>query len=231
MQDGEPYVAKFPDKLGNLCSRDIPRPKILNRFFRHFNAVDLTNQMRQHHLGLELAWRTTNPMFRVMTTLVGMTVADCHAGVRFDKDHPEYKVRCKWTIHTFAKELAKQLLWPDKYDRECKDSRKKEKSHAKQSTQGTKSLDLRRHRLVRMPRDQVRDGKKFRNNPRACSVCRTPRCTMIFCENCQVPLCNPIRNDGQDVTDCYATHVAHDGWMDNRKRKSKQGFGGGGATK
>ena len=50
---GEPYVARFPDKFGNVCSREVGRPEILSNYFKYSNCVDLHNQARQFDLALE----------------------------------------------------------------------------------------------------------------------------------------------------------------------------------
>jgi hypothetical protein len=51
-----PYVAKFPDKFGNLCCRKIPRPAVISTYFENSYDIDSLNHMRQHELGLEKKW-------------------------------------------------------------------------------------------------------------------------------------------------------------------------------
>ena len=62
---GRPYVAKFADKYGNVSTRNVPRPDVLSQYFSYSNAIDRHNQVRQHFLGLERRWRTTNCWFRL----------------------------------------------------------------------------------------------------------------------------------------------------------------------
>ena len=50
---GEPYLARFPDKFGNVCSREVARPEIISNYFKYSNCVDLHNQARQFDLALE----------------------------------------------------------------------------------------------------------------------------------------------------------------------------------
>ena len=73
---GDPYEARFPDKFGNVCVRHVARPSILGTYFQVSNKVDLHNQARQYELKLEKKWVTTNPYFRLYTTMVGINVID-----------------------------------------------------------------------------------------------------------------------------------------------------------
>ena len=73
---GDPYEARFPDKFGNVCVRHVARPSILSTYFQVSNKVDLHNQARQYELRLEKKWVTTNPYFRLYTTMLGINVID-----------------------------------------------------------------------------------------------------------------------------------------------------------
>ena len=73
---GDPYEARFPDKFGNVCVRHIARPEIISTYFQVSNKVDLHNQARQYELKLEKKWVTTDPYFRLYSTLVGINVID-----------------------------------------------------------------------------------------------------------------------------------------------------------
>ena len=43
-QLGEPYLAKFPDKFGDMCTRKVARPYIVLYHFNKSNMVDLHDQ-------------------------------------------------------------------------------------------------------------------------------------------------------------------------------------------
>ena len=104
-ESGTPYQTRFPDVYGNLYLRDVPRPAVLNRFFEHCGKVDASNQTRQGFLALEDCWVTTNPYFRLWTTIVGQTVTDLHQlHKRFNRYHNRYSVR------RFADRLAYGLI-------------------------------------------------------------------------------------------------------------------------
>ena len=55
---GEPYKARFPEKFGNVCVRNVARPSIVSNYFNFSNCVDLHNQARQFDLALEKKWVT-----------------------------------------------------------------------------------------------------------------------------------------------------------------------------
>ena len=53
IQSGEPHLAKFVDKFGNVCTREVARPDIISNYFNKSSMVDLHNQARQAELALE----------------------------------------------------------------------------------------------------------------------------------------------------------------------------------
>ncbi len=100
---GEPYEARFPDKFGNVCIRQVARPVVVSRYFKYNNKVDLHNQARQYDLALEKKWITQDGWFRLYTTIVGMTVVDCWKLFRSVN-------KKKQTILEFADELGKDMM-------------------------------------------------------------------------------------------------------------------------
>lgn len=79
---GTPYKARWRDSHGNQHSRAIKRPDLLARYFEGSNLIDSHNHARQYELRLEKHWVTTNCWFRLVTTLIGMTVVDCWKSLR-----------------------------------------------------------------------------------------------------------------------------------------------------
>ena len=55
-EDGDPYVARFPDKNGNVNKRLVHRPSVLSDYWKVSNKVDVHNQLRQFCLRLEKYW-------------------------------------------------------------------------------------------------------------------------------------------------------------------------------
>ena len=82
-----PYVAKYPDKHGNTCSRKVPRCEALSTYFESSNIIDVNNQNRQGILKLEHYWKTQNPWFRNDMTIIGMTAIDALKGIRYHCPH------------------------------------------------------------------------------------------------------------------------------------------------
>jgi hypothetical protein len=58
---GDPYIAQFPDKFGNVKTIKFPRPAVISRYFNSSNVVDSHNQSRQYCLKLEKLWITQDP--------------------------------------------------------------------------------------------------------------------------------------------------------------------------
>jgi hypothetical protein len=118
---GEPYQMKFPDQFGNIHIREVSRPDVISRYFQDSNCVDVHNQLRQYALRLEKKWVTTNPYFRLHTTLTGINVVDTFQLASFhgiigrdqslttdyDDDEEEKNVTA---IQRFGGILAKQLV-------------------------------------------------------------------------------------------------------------------------
>lgn len=99
---GEPYVARFPDKFGNVCPREVGRPEILSNYFKYSNCVDLHNQAHQFDLSLE-KWVTQNAYFCLYTSILRVVVVDAWKALKLS-DSKTLLVR------EFADVLAQQLL-------------------------------------------------------------------------------------------------------------------------
>ena len=83
VQHETPYRSNFTDDFGNVTFKDIPRPSIAHFYFELCPLIDNHNKDRQGILGLEDCWPTKNPWFRLVTTLIGMSVVDLH---RWDRN-------------------------------------------------------------------------------------------------------------------------------------------------
>jgi len=75
-EPGDPYIAKWTDENCNHCHCHIPRPSVISTYFQHSNVVDVANQQRQKELKLEKCWVTQDGIFRIITSLIGITVVD-----------------------------------------------------------------------------------------------------------------------------------------------------------
>jgi hypothetical protein len=109
---GTPYIMRYTDGFGNLCTRDVERPDVVSSFFQDSNVIDSHNQSRQHNLALEKKWLTKDAYFRLATTHIGINVvdsyklADFHGIINFKKKSIEKKM----TVVRFAGILGHQLI-------------------------------------------------------------------------------------------------------------------------
>ena len=89
---GKEYEGRWTDKHGNVHSRKVPRPRVISTYFDKNNVIDSHNHVCQHELRLEKFWITTDPYFRLSTTLFGIGVVDCWKALRFHlHDKHRYK--------------------------------------------------------------------------------------------------------------------------------------------
>lgn len=79
-----PYRTHFTDGYGKVTFKEIPRQSIAHFYFELCPLVDNHNKDRQGILGLEDCWPTKSPWFRLVTTLIGMSVVDLH---RWDRNN------------------------------------------------------------------------------------------------------------------------------------------------
>jgi len=114
---GNPYVMRFTDGFGNLCTRDVEHPDVISTFFENSNIIDSHNQCRQSNLALEKKWLTKDAFFRLTTAHLGINIVDTykiedfHGVINFTKkirrEKNDYSPICwnTWTStnHKFCK--------------------------------------------------------------------------------------------------------------------------------
>ena len=111
---GDPYRMKYTDRYGNLCERLVDRPDFISRYFKDSNKIDAHNHVRQYELGLEKKWPTRDPIFRLVTTIIGMNVTDTwklafHHRI-IDPNRAAFGEDKKTSIQRFAEFLSIQLI-------------------------------------------------------------------------------------------------------------------------
>ena len=72
------YQSHFEDDYGNVQWKEINRPSIAHFLYEYLPLIDEHNRQRQSLLGLERCWPTKDCWFRLVTTLLGMSVVDMH---------------------------------------------------------------------------------------------------------------------------------------------------------
>ncbi|CAB9505655.1 hypothetical protein SEMRO_238_G095700.1 [Seminavis robusta] len=115
-KQGKPYIAKFADSIGNVCYREVDRPKIISDYFIRSNVIDSHNHARQGELKMEKRWVTQDCWFRLDTTLIGMTVTDCWRAFRHHVADAKAK---EMSVVSFADRVASDCLrnkFPDTID-------------------------------------------------------------------------------------------------------------------
>jgi hypothetical protein len=119
-----PYCTHFTDNFGNVTFKDLPHPSIAHFYFELCPLIDNHKKDRQGILGLEDCWSTKNLWFRLITTLIGMSVVDMH---RWDRNQRSGGKAFYWMnldekrpdflqVRTMANLIAKELhLAPMQY--------------------------------------------------------------------------------------------------------------------
>ena len=102
-KEGAPYNARFTDEHGNRQSREIYRPGVIAEYFKSAGIIDSHNHARRGELNLESNWVTQNCWFRLVTTLIGMTITDCWKAFKF---HTTTEI----TIKDFADRVSNDLI-------------------------------------------------------------------------------------------------------------------------
>lgn len=65
--------------------KEVPRPKVVEDFFRHFSAIDVHDHYRQGSLAIEDNWKTKSWPIRVFSTIVGMICTNAFLAYRYDQ--------------------------------------------------------------------------------------------------------------------------------------------------
>ena len=186
------------DDHGNLCTRNVPRPALISRYFKDSPKVDNHNQARQHDLGLEELWGTQDCWFRLHVTLQGITATDCWKLTRY---HVASTNKFKTlTINDFSDVLAARLI----YNNLLNGSRTTTRTANKRPLQVSVATDLIcNHKPVSLPRVK---GKTKQVRCRWCAVFNDTHTsyTSVVCSECKVGLC--VKTNRSSTRDCFDLH-------------------------
>ena len=210
------YEAKFEDDWGNTSFREIPRPDILHVLYEYVPLIDEHNKSRQSILAMEKRWQTRNPWFRLITTMVGMSVVvDMYQLYR----HQKIKID-GWTPQEV--DALRIIRFTDLI---CGNLRPWKYQHRKSVQQGEKPV-LERicdkdGNTTAEPTSWQRDNRNNSvGNPitHHCFICRrylTDKGTTVYdrktshwCRDCHMPLCEKSRvglDGGRDIS-CVDEH-------------------------
>ena len=73
-QSDKPYPSHFEDEFGFVDYKELPRPRLSEFLFEYLPLIDEHNRQRQDRLALEKTFTTKDAFFRLLTTLVGMSL-------------------------------------------------------------------------------------------------------------------------------------------------------------
>ena len=208
------YESKFEDEWGNVESRELPRPEIIHFFYEYAPLIDEHNKARQSLLALEKRWQTRNPWFRLICTVLGMSIVDMFRLYRY------YEIKIHGREQTDVDEF--RLIQFTDYI--CGGMREWQYKRQRRNPQ-------RRVNLVRIRNEdtgdtnleptawQVQKKNLKVGNPITlqCYVCRkylkengstTYRATSWWCKECHMPLCELDRTgkDGGREMSCQDEH-------------------------
>jgi hypothetical protein len=207
-----PYRSNFTDEYGNVTFKEIPRPCVAHFLYELLPLIDNHNKDRQSLLALEDCWPTKNAWFRLVTTLIGMAVVDCHrwdrnrrAGGRplLDMADPEHDPSFI-SVRAFANLIAKGLR-----TEEMRYRMKNRFSHPLRGPALMNNTGSALIRITNMEGERSRmSGKRSRDYQQTCFICRQYKKdgekTTWWCKFCRMPLCKIDRGRGGS---CEMAHI------------------------
>ena len=210
----EPYRTHFTDDFGNVTFKEIPRPSIAHFYFELCPLIDNHNKDRQSVLGLEDCWPTKNPWFRLVTTMIGMSVIDLH---RWDRNRRTNGKAFEWLddneerpeflkVRSMANLIGRGLKKTNMCYYTKNNPRQQPKLHRVSRCQPQELTRICKEGYMSRPANGKTGGKGY---VRTCLICRQyrekPQNTNWWCSVCRVPLCK--KNRGREST-CYEEHIA-----------------------
>ena len=216
------HQSKFEDRWGNTQVREIDRPAICHFLCEYLPLIDEHNKQRPSPLQLEKRWLTKNCWFRLVTTLVGMSVVDIHRIYRHHqiqiKKRPYAEVD-NVRVTKFTDLICCALVpWPEK---------SRGRKTAAVAPAGGSILERIRDdqgNTTREVTDKQRARGKSTGNSvtRPCFICRRyidqktdatyQRTTSFWCKHCNMPLCSADRTktDNGRTETCVQEHLCSD---------------------
>ena len=215
-----PFRSNFTDDFGNVTFKEIPRPSVAHFYFELCPLIDNHNKDRQGILGLEDCWPTKKPWFRLVTTLIGMSVVDLHRWdrnkrsdgrafdwVTVDDERPDF-LRVRSMANLIARGLHKPHMWYYNADKPWPPI---QMSVGQRRQQQQLSRITNADGQTKRPSKQI--GQKPREYQQTCYICRQYHRlgppTQWWCSKCHMPLCSNS-TPRWEIT-CYEEHCANQG--------------------
>jgi len=233
---GSPYEMKYTDRYGNLCARNVERPDFISNFFRDSNCIDSHNHVRQYELALEKKWHTKDPFFRLVTSLIGMTVADAwkisglHKIIDGRKENlmDEKKMGIKkfagalgWQLVSWASSLLNDGSGPldNRSVEVTSDSPEvSELTRPTQSSNATTIMSIRTlkdcnantHSMMKLPKRETDVSKRKGSLTRKCKLCHEKGIrhdVVYYCFECGINHNYCSPDSWNKERDCFLEHV------------------------
>ena len=223
----EKYVSSFEDEFGNVSHKTIERPELCHFLYEYLPLIDEHNKQRQRLLALEKSWPTRSCWFRLLVTLVGMSVVDCQRLYR------NYRaVKMGWTTTRLVdNEMADDLEIRKFSDKICKKLGDRTRQRAFQhqaaaARRGDEDNEGPLERIANISGDTCREPTNKQKDKgrhvgaarqQSCFICRKYlaasgdtvfRSTPWRCRHCKMPLCKRTRrgDPAGRTLDCIEEH-------------------------
>jgi hypothetical protein len=197
-------MSAFEDDWGRIQYKMLDRPRIAHFLYEYLPLIDEHNKQRQNLLNLERKWCTKDCWFRLVTTLVGMSVVDMH---RWYRNKGFGKIASDGSYELVIREFSDLLCGCLEDQKHVQSSQKVAKAIAIQ--QGIGKLERIRNEegaMARAPSEsQQKKGRRTGTSVMAsCYICRkylsadnrtVYKLTSFQCTVCKMPLCKKNRTD------------------------------------
>ena len=194
-------------------TKEIPRPDIADFLFCFLPIIDNHNKSRQHHLALEQSWQTRNCWFRLLTTLIGMSVVDLYRLYRFY----DYEKWSEFSINQFADTVSAGLvernrrILPVPLRRQLNTNPgNAKKPLLKRYTGKRMGDDDIRKQLTKKQKQSGRHSRHLGSSKQACCwVCRKYKANYVYtqwtCVACNTPICFHTKQFDEEERDGWKT--------------------------
>ena len=207
------YMSYFEDDYGNVGSKEINRPELAHLLYDYLPLIDEHNKQRQKNLGLERKWPTRNCWFRLLTTLLGMSIVDMHRLYRNLRNEAFIEV----DILEFSDMICKKLTVRSRRQTERLASLRGETADDASILERITDKDG-NNRFSVTDKQLSRGRNVGRSIHQNCYICRkylTPEGdteynqTTFRCMDCKMPLCKKDRSNpaiGRNQS-CMVEHI------------------------
>jgi hypothetical protein len=217
----EKYMSAYEDDWGRIQYKMLDRPRIAHFLYEYLPLIDEHNKQRQNLLNLERKWCTKDCWFRLLTTLVGMSVVDMH---RWYRNKGQGRMARDGSYELVVHEFSDILCG-------CLEDQKRSQASQKLASaiavqQGIGKLERIRNdegAIARAPSpSQRKKGRATGTSYTAsCYMCRkylsadketVYKLTSFRCTICKMPLCKKDRSDGSvgRYISCLDEHLRSD---------------------